>query len=220
VERPFARRDVRRHLRRGRLDSRCYTTPHMESSPQLRRVVILWSLISGIVHFTWELSWCIVSSRLARPEALHGWWRIWSIYGIADRRYLNADSFILILEVITATVGGALNFYVVVQAWRGRLQAATVALLIVSVMEVYGTLMYLGSEVFTRFANVHTASFVDAWLKFFAVNMLWVVFPGVFIFESARFLVAGGASPFLRATALQPLTAAFESPSRVLESEV
>ncbi|MGZ3405036.1 MAG: EXPERA domain-containing protein, partial [Polyangia bacterium] len=102
-----------------------------------------------------------------------------------------------ILEVITATVGGALNFYVVHQARRRQLQKATIALLIVSVMEVYGTLMYLGSEVFTGFANVHTASFVDAWLKFFAVNMLWVVFPGVFIYESVRYLVSGGASPFL-----------------------
>jgi cholestenol Delta-isomerase len=179
----------------------------MERSTRLRRVVILWSLISGIVHFTWELSWCIVASRLARPEALHGFWRIWSIYGIADRRYLNADSFIMILEVITATVGGALNFYVVYQAWRGRLQKATVALLIVSVMEVYGTLMYLGSEVFTHFANVHTASFVDAWLKFFAVNMLWVVFPGIFVYESVRYLVAGGTSPFLVATKREPAAA-------------
>ncbi|MGZ3425737.1 MAG: EXPERA domain-containing protein [Polyangia bacterium] len=168
-----------------------------ERTTQLRRAVIIWSLVSGIVHFTWELSWCVVSSRLGRPEALHGWWRIWSLYGVADRRYLNADSFIMILEVITATVGGALNFYVVHQARRRQLQKATIALLIVSVMEVYGTLMYLGSEVFTGFANVHTASFVDAWLKFFAVNMLWVVFPGVFIYESVRYLVSGGASPFL-----------------------
>lgn len=169
----------------------------MHQPGKLRRAVIIWSLVSGIVHFSWELSWCIVSAHLAGPDALHGWRRIWSLYGVADRRYLHADSFILILEVLTATVGGALNFYVVHQARRRRLQQATVALLIVSVMEVYGTLMYLGSEVFTRFANVNTASFVDAWLKFFAVNLLWVIFPGIFIYESARYLVSGGKSPFL-----------------------
>ena len=169
----------------------------MDQPAKLRRAVIIWSLLSGIVHFTWELSWCIVSTQLASPQALHGWRRIWSLYGVADRRYLYADSFILILEVLTATVGGALNFYVVHQARRRRLQRATVALLIVSVMEVYGTLMYLGSEVFTRFANVNTASFVDTWLKFFGLNLLWVVFPGIFIYESVRYLVAGGGSPFL-----------------------
>jgi cholestenol delta-isomerase len=180
----------------------------MDNSGRLRRAVIIWSLVSGIVHFTWELSWCLVSRHLATPDALHGWRRIWSVYGIADRRYLNADSFILILEWITATVGGCLNFYVVVQARRRRLRHATVALLIVSVMEVYGTLMYLGSELFTNFANVNTASFVDTWLKFFATNMLWVVFPGIFVYESVRYLVAGGTSPLLVASepAAEPLS--------------
>ncbi len=169
----------------------------MDPSTKLRRTVLIWSLVSGIVHFTWELSWCVVSRHLAGPEALHGWRKIWSLYGVADRRYLNADSFILVLEWVTATVGGALNFYVVVQALRRRLQRATVALLIVSVMEVYGTLMYLGSEYFTGFANVHTASAVDTWVKFVGMNLLWVVFPGVFIYESVRYLVAGGTSPFV-----------------------
>jgi hypothetical protein len=171
--------------------------PSMDSAGKLRRAVIIWSLVSGVVHFTWELGWCLMSRHLGTPDALHGWRQIWSLYGVADRRYLDADSFILVLEWITATLGGFLNFYVVVQARRRRLQHATVALLLVSVMEVYGTLMYLGSEWFNHFANVHTASFVDAWLKFFAVNMLWVVFPGIFIWESVRYLVAGGRSPFL-----------------------
>jgi hypothetical protein len=180
----------------------------MDNSGRLRRAVIIWSLVSGIVHFTWELGWCAFSRHLATPDALHGFRRIWTLYGVADRRYLNADSFIEILEWITATLGGFLNFYVVVQARRRRLQHATVALLIVSVMEVYGTLMYLGSELFTNFANVNTASFVDTWLKFFGVNLFWVVFPGIFVYESVRYLVAGGTSPFLVADepAVAPLS--------------
>jgi hypothetical protein len=176
----------------------------MNDSGKLRRAVIIWSLVSGLVHFTWELGWCFVSRHLSTPDALHGWRRIWSLYGVADRRYLNADSFIEILEWVTATVGGFLNFYVVVQASRRKLRHALVALLLVSLMEVYGTVMYLGSEIFTGFANVNTASFVDTWLKFFAVNMLWVVFPGYFVYESVKYLVAGGRSPMLAAE--QPAT--------------
>jgi cholestenol delta-isomerase len=164
---------------------------------RLRRTVIVWSLVSGIVHLTWELSWCLVSADLGSPAALQGWRRVWSLYGVADRRYLHADPFILILEVVTATLGGFLNFYVVHQARKRRLRHATVALLIVSVMEVYGTVLYLGSELFARFANVNTTSFVDTWLKFFGLNMLWVIWPGIFVFESARYLVKGGTSPFL-----------------------
>ncbi len=172
----------------------------LDHASKLRRAVIIWSLVSGIVHFSWELGWCLVSRHLATPDAMHGWRRLWTLYGVADRRYLNADSFIEVLEWITATLGGFLNFYVVVQARRRRLQHATVALLIVSVMEVYGTLMYLGSEWFTSFANVNTASFVDTWVKFFAINLLWVIFPGIFIYESVRYLVFGGISPFLAAS--------------------
>jgi cholestenol delta-isomerase len=174
----------------------------MESTARLRRLVIIWSLVSGIVHVSWELGWCLVSRHLGSPDALHGWRRIWSLYGVADRRYLDADSFIMILEVVTSTLGGFLNFYVVHQALRRRLQRATIALLIVSLMEVYGTVLYLGSEIFTGFANVHTASFVDAWLKFLGVNLLWIVFPGYFIYESVRHLVAGGRSPMLAAEPL------------------
>lgn len=180
----------------------------MDRTDKLRRIVIVWSLVSGVVHVSWELGWCLVSRHLASPDALHGWRRIWSLYGVADRRYLHADSFIEILEWVTCTVGGFLNFYVVHQALRRQLRRATVALLVVSLMEAYGTLLYLGSEIFTGFANVNTASFVDAWLKFLGVNLLWVVFPGLFVYESLRWLVNGGRCPLLAPADSPPPAAA------------
>ena len=68
-------------------------------------------------------------------------------------------------------------------------------------MEAYGTILSLGSEIFTGFANVNTGSFVDAWLKFLGVNLLWLVFPGLFVYESTRYLLKGGRCPLVAAPA-------------------
>lgn len=155
----------------------------MEQRLRAQRFLIFWLVLSGLTHATWELSWCFVSGWLHGPQASSGWRRIWSLYGVADRRYLHSDPFILILELVTGTICATLNLYVACQLARGRTRRALPALLIVSVMEVYGTVMYFGSELFSGFANVNTARFVDTWIKFFGLNVLWLIVPGFCIYE-------------------------------------
>lgn len=149
-----------------------------------RRVVILWSLVSGTIHAVWEGTWSLVAPLLRSSGAQHGWWLYWTLYGRADARYVHSDPFIRILELVTGTVVAGLNIWVALQFWRRRRQqAATVALLVVSVMEIYGTIMYFGSELMNRWANVDTSSFVHTWLMFFGLNVLWLLFPGWCLYE-------------------------------------
>jgi hypothetical protein len=148
-----------------------------------RTVVIAWALFAGLTVL-WDFSWCFVSSALRRPD-LGGWWRIWTVYGQIDRRYLQADPWLLSLEIMTGLFCPALNYYFVHQLLRRREQKARVALLVVSVMEVYGTVMYFGSELSSGLAHVDTSR-VLAMIVFFGLNSLWLVFPGCCIYLLVR----------------------------------
>ena len=149
-----------------------------------RRLIITWSLVSGLIHLLWEGTWSIAAPYLQSPAASHDWRLLWTLYGAADFRYVHADPFVRILELVTGTVVAALNLYVAYHLWkRRRVERALLALLVVSVMEVYGTILYFGSEMLHHWANVDTASFVHTWVMFFGLNALWFVFPGWCIYE-------------------------------------
>ncbi|MDB4965239.1 MAG: hypothetical protein JWN44_928 [Myxococcales bacterium] len=154
------------------------------STDRQRRIVIIWSLVSGFIHVFWEGAWSVAAPYLQTPAAQHGWRLYWTLYGAADARYVHADPFIRILELVTGTIVAALNVWAAYQVWRRRkMTEAMMALLIVSVMEVYGTMMYFGSEMLNHWANLDTSSFVHTWIMFFGLNALWFLFPGWCIYE-------------------------------------
>jgi hypothetical protein len=160
-------------------------------TPARRRLIIAWSLVSGLIHVLWEGTWSVAAPWLQSPAARHDWRLLWTLYGAADFRYVHADPFVRILELVTGTVVAALNLYVAHHLWkRRRVERALVALLIVSVMEVYGTALYFGSEMLHHWANVDTGSFVHTWIMFFGLNALWFAFPGWCIYELVRYYTA------------------------------
>jgi hypothetical protein len=148
-------------------------------SDRHRRIIVFWSFVSGFIHLAWEGSWSVAAPYLQTPAAQHDWRLYWTLYGFADYRYIHADAFVRCLEFVTGTVVAGLNFYACYYIWkRRRLARAKIALLVVSVMEVYGTILYFGSELVNHWANVDTRSFVHTWVMFFGLNALWFVFPG------------------------------------------
>ncbi|MDB4968644.1 MAG: hypothetical protein JWN44_4333 [Myxococcales bacterium] len=146
-----------------------------------RRVVIAWSLFAGIAVM-WDFSWCFVFNRMQTGGSDGDWRIVWELYGRIDRRFLEGDRYLLVVEIITG-LGSLLNFYVVHQLRRGSRVRALIALFSVSIMDVYGTLIYFGSEALNGFQNVDTASFVHTWIVFAGLNSLWLVFPGWCIYE-------------------------------------
>jgi hypothetical protein len=73
-------------------------------------------------------------------------------------------------------------FYVVYQLVRGTSDRARLALFAVSIMEVYGALIYFGAEALGGFADLDTTSFARTWVLFVGLNSLWLIFPGWCIF--------------------------------------
>ena len=169
-----------------------------------RRLIIVWSFISGLIHLVWEGTWSVAAPYLQAHAAQHDWRLYWTLDGGADFRYVHADPFVRMLELLTGTVVAALNLFAAYGLWkRRRVPRAMMALFIASVMEVDGTLLYFGSELLNGWRNVDTTSFVHTWLMFFGLNALWLVFPGWCIYELVRHyagerraaLVVAGAEP-------------------------
>jgi cholestenol delta-isomerase len=156
-----------------------------------RRTVIAWSVFAGLAVL-WDFSWCFVFRQMQSAGIDHDWRIVWAVYGKADDRYLHGDRYLLTLEFITGLCS-LLNFYVVHQLRRGTRERALVALFAVSIMEVYGALIYFGSEALNHFANVDTASFVHTWLMFVGMNALWLIFPGWCIYEVVAELARGAS---------------------------
>jgi len=155
-----------------------------------RRLIIAWSFVSGLVHIVWEGTWSIAAPFLQSRAARHDWRLYWTLYGSADFRFVHADPFVRILELVTGTLVAALNLYAAHGFWKRRhVPRAMMALFIASVMEVDGTLLYFGSELLNGWRNVDTASFVHTWLMFFGLNALWLAFPGWCIYELVRHYV-------------------------------
>ena len=149
-----------------------------------RRLVLAWSLFAGIAVM-WDLSWCFVYRELQSPAAAHDWRIIWTTYGQADRRFLRGDGYLLIVEMLTG-FGALLHFYVVHELLRGSAERARLALLVVSVMDAYGALIYFGAEGLAQFADIDTTSFVRTWVLFVGLNSLWLIFPGWCIYLATR----------------------------------
>lgn len=149
-----------------------------------RRIVLAWSLFAAIAVM-WDLSWCFVFRQLRSPAAAHDWRIIWTTYGNVDHRFVRGDGYLVVIEILTG-FGSLLHFYVVHELVRGSAARARLALLVVSIMDVYGALIYFGSEALAGFADIDTRHVVRTALLFFALNSLWLVFPGWCIYSIAR----------------------------------
>jgi hypothetical protein len=59
-------------------------------------------------------------------------------------------------------------------------------LLVVSIMDVYGALIYFGAEALVHFADIDTTSVVRTWVLFVGLNSLWLIFPGWCLYLGTR----------------------------------
>ena len=143
---------------------------------KLTAICSIWLLVSGIAHVTWELSWCFVHPYLHNVTAEDTWAWIWWAYGIADRRYLVSEPSTVILEWVTATVGGPLTLYAAYLQRKNTMQKASIFILIASLMDLYGAFLYFGTEILDGFYYIDTEQFVNFWIKFLGLNSLWVFF--------------------------------------------
>jgi hypothetical protein len=153
------------------------------------QLVVVWTWASTIAQLGWELPFVVLSRWLrgagAGDHALFLWWT----YGVADARYLLADPFVVFMEGVTALVGAPLEILALVLYYRGRLRPAALVAVIVAVTQLYGTVLYFGTEALAGFGHIDFGNPVNLWVKFIGLNALWLVMPAVVVFVGARTLL-------------------------------
>ncbi|KAI5862930.1 Emopamil-binding protein [Durotheca rogersii] len=108
---------------------------------------------------------------LAEPLA-----RLWMVYAKADRRWAGADLSVISLELLTVFVAGPLAVAVCAALARGS-PRASVLMLVVATMELYGGWVTFCPEWLTASGNLDTANPLYLWVYLVFFNGLWVALP-------------------------------------------
>jgi hypothetical protein len=165
------------------IESRCArrTQPALDgSSPLLlEKLLLTWTRASLVAQLGWELPFILCSSWLVNVRAGDHWaWLFWT-YGAADHRYLDADSFVVAMESVTVLAGGAAQICALRLYGRGNRQGAALLGICIGVTQLYGTVLYFGTEALNRFKDIDVNDPVNLWLKFVLLNAIWLVMPVV-----------------------------------------
>ncbi|KAJ1937933.1 hypothetical protein FBU59_004605 [Linderina macrospora] len=137
------------------------------------KFVAIWMMVSAGIHMVLEGYFVYHNRDLAGMQTVMA--DLWREYSHSDSRYLTSDPFTVIMEGVTAVCDGpfaALTAYGVLTDSPVRY----VAQLIVSVMQLYGNVLYMLTNAFEGFAysNPHPYYFYG---YFVFMNAIWVVIP-------------------------------------------
>jgi hypothetical protein len=91
-------------------------------------------------------------------------------------------------------LGTPLNAIVLTLLVKRQERRAAFFVVVVSVMELYGTVLYFATALFNGFAHIDTSSAWNLGVKFIGLNGLWVLFPALAIRAAFRDLLPAGAA--------------------------
>jgi len=158
-------------------------------SVKARRFVFWWCVLSGLVHLTWELGFCLMHERLASPTN-PSWMIPWTAYAVADTRYMFSDHFVVSLEWLTVLTVTPMNFYVALTINKAhKLRQAALVLVVFSTMELYGAIMYFLVEHRHGWKHTVPSSFVEFWIKVVFSNSIWLVLPAISLYLGCKALL-------------------------------
>jgi len=145
-------------------------------------LTIVWYSIDAMTHLTMELSYLILAltSTPEKSDTLPGW--IWREYSRADARWAVRDANVISIEILTVFMGVLCLFQIYgtffKTSWRHPLQ------IIICVSELYGGWMTFCPEWVDGSPNLNTQDPVLLWIYLVFMNGLWVVIPGLLLWDS------------------------------------
>ncbi|KAF9436035.1 hypothetical protein BGZ76_004971 [Entomortierella beljakovae] len=164
-----------------------YTRRHSTIRGIGNQLTFLWFVMCGFIHLFLEGYFGIYHKTLAGDQSPFG--QVWKEYSLSDSRYLSSDSFVLIMERITAFAWGPLAFYTA-YAMYNRTPSRYICQIVLSLGQLYGcTLYYLTTMVEgSPHCDPHPYYY---YFYFGFFNLFWMVVPSILIFTSSKNLYAG-----------------------------
>uniref|UniRef100_A0A7N9CZV0 EXPERA domain-containing protein n=1 Tax=Macaca fascicularis TaxID=9541 RepID=A0A7N9CZV0_MACFA len=136
----------------------------------------------------WACAWAAGGG--GRPRGAHlallrraGALRAGKEYGKADARWVYFDPTIVSVEILTVTLDGSLALFLIYaivkeKHYRHFLQIT------LCVCELYGCWMTFLPEWLTRSPNLNTSNWLYCWVYLFFFNGVWVLIPGLLLWQS------------------------------------
>ena len=144
------------------------------------RLIYLWFVLCGFIHFFFEGYFAVTHATIASRTDLFG--QLWKEYSKADSRYMTSDSFVVIMESITALLWGVGSFvmaYAIVwdTPYRYILQ------FLVSTGQLYGDVLYYLTTLFEGAPHARPEG-IYFWFYFVFLNAFWIVIPIALMWQS------------------------------------
>ncbi|KAF9979423.1 hypothetical protein BGZ65_006603 [Modicella reniformis] len=148
------------------------------------QLTFLWYAMCGFIHFFLEGYFGVYHRTLAGDQFFLA--QIWKEYALSDSRYLSSDSFVLIMERITAFAWGPLAFYTA-YAMYFNTPGRHVAQLIISLGQIYGCVLYYLTTMVEGSPHCDPHPYYY-YFYFGFFNIFWMVVPSILMSNSIKHL--------------------------------
>ncbi|XP_004871992.1 3-beta-hydroxysteroid-Delta(8),Delta(7)-isomerase [Heterocephalus glaber] len=148
-----------------------------------RRLSLCWFGMCAFIHLVIEGWFAVYHEAILGDQALLS--QLWKEYAKGDSRYIISDNFTICMESITACLWGPLSLWAVIAFLRQQ-RIRYILQLVISLGQFYGDALYFLTEYRDGFQHGEPGHPIYFWFYFFFMNALWLVIPGILIFDSMK----------------------------------
>jgi len=165
-----------------------YVLIRIKTSKLSRQLIFVWFVSCGFIHCVIEGYFIANFKTIAsRTDLLADCWKE---YSYSDSRYLSADTFVLVMESITAVVWGSLSFVTAALIYSNH-PARHILAFLVSTGQLYGDLLYYFTSLVEGAPHCkEDPNSFYFWYYFVGFNAPWIVFPVIIMWSTARQITA------------------------------
>ncbi|KAI4565135.1 emopamil-binding protein-like [Ovis canadensis] len=144
---------------------------------------LAWLCFNALVHFAVEGPYVYLSmvGNITDSDALIA--SLWKEYGKADARWLNFDPAIVSVEILMVVLGGSLAVVLIYAIVKEKHYRHFVQITL-SVCELYGGWMTFCPDWLMGSPNLNTNSWLYFWVYLVFFNGIWVLIPGLLLWQS------------------------------------
>ncbi|KAF9178024.1 hypothetical protein BGZ51_008012 [Haplosporangium sp. Z 767] len=146
------------------------------------QVTFLWFVMCGFIHLFLEGYFGVYHATLAGDQ--HPLAQVWKEYALSDSRYLSSDSFVLIMERVTAFAWGPLAFYTAYTMFSNH-PARYVCQLIISLGQIYGDVLYYATTIIEGSPHCDPHPYYY-YFYFGFFNAIWIVVPSILLHNAVK----------------------------------
>ncbi|TPX68685.1 hypothetical protein SpCBS45565_g02901 [Spizellomyces sp. 'palustris'] len=147
-----------------------------------RKLVFLWFISCGFIHWGLEGYFAYNHKEIAGQSFVLA--QLWKEYAYSDSRYMSGDSFVVVMESVTAFLWGPLSFLTAYLIFNDS-PVAPILEFLVSTGQLYGDVLYYATTLIEGAPHCSPSPF-HFWFYFVFMNAFWIVIPLTIMWNSAR----------------------------------